>query len=74
MADRSPSGPKTVYVIESNEKMKDAFRRLTQKGFRVLLSNDPEQALKQYQHKPFHVLIVNAGSVGRARSRCSIAC
>jgi eukaryotic-like serine/threonine-protein kinase len=53
------------YVVESNEKMKDAFRKLTNKGFRVLLSNDPEQALKQYQHKPFHTLIVDAGSVGR---------
>jgi serine/threonine protein kinase len=62
---RVPAGPRTLYVVESNEKMKDAFRKLTQKGYRVLLSNDPEQALKQFQNKPYHTLIINAGSVGR---------
>ena len=45
--------------------MKDAFRKFEAKGFRVLLSNDPEQALKQYQQKPYHALIIDAGSVGR---------
>jgi eukaryotic-like serine/threonine-protein kinase len=62
---RVPVGPRTLYVVESNEKMKDAFRKLTQKGYRVLLSNDPEQALKQFQNKPYHTLIIDAGSVGR---------
>jgi serine/threonine protein kinase len=64
-ASKRIAGPKTLYVVESNEKMKDAFRKLSQKGFRVLLTNDPEQALKQYQQKPYHTLIVDAGSVGR---------
>ena len=62
---RVSTGPKTLYVIESNENMKQAFRKLSQKGYRVLLSSDPEQALKQFQQKPYHTLIVDAGSVGR---------
>ena len=68
-AARVVVGPKTMYVVESNEKMKIAFRKLSQKGFRVLLTNDPEQALKQYQQKPYHTLIVDAGSVGREAVR-----
>jgi serine/threonine protein kinase len=64
-AGRLPAGPKTLYVVESNEKMKDAFRKLSQKGFKVLLTSDPEQALKHFQQKPFHTLIADAGSVGR---------
>jgi serine/threonine protein kinase len=62
---RIPEGPRTMYVVESNEKMKEAFRKLGQKGFRVLLTNDPGHAVKQYQQKPFHILIVDAGSVGK---------
>jgi serine/threonine protein kinase len=62
---RVVTGPRTLYVVESNEKMKNAFRKLSLKGFRVLLTNDPGQALKQFQQKPYHTLIVDAGSVGR---------
>jgi len=64
-AHRVAAGPKTLYVVETNEKMKVAFRKLSQKGFRVLRVHHPEQALKQYQQKPYHILIVDAGSVGR---------
>lgn len=62
---RTPAGPRTMYVVESKESLKDAFRRLTHKGYRVLLSNDPDMALKQYQSKPYHTLVMDAGSVGR---------
>ena len=62
---RVVAGPKTMYVVEAKESLKEAFRKLTHKGMRVLLSNDPEQALKHYQQKPYHTLIVDAGSVGR---------
>ena len=64
-AARAPTGPKTLYAVESNEKLKDAFRKLGQKVYKVLLSNDPEMALKQYQQRPYHILIMDAGSVGR---------
>jgi serine/threonine protein kinase len=64
-AARVVAGPKTIYAVESNEKFKDAFRKLNQKGYKVLLTSDPEMALKQYQQKPYHVLIMDAGSVGR---------
>src|SRR5262249_19433610 len=62
---RAPAGPKTIYVVEARESMKDAFRKLGTKGFKVLLSNDPDTALKRYQQQPYHTLIVDAGTVGR---------
>jgi serine/threonine-protein kinase len=34
-------------------------------GFRVLMSSDPNQAVKRYQQGPYHALIVDAGTVGR---------
>lgn len=62
---RLPQGPKTLFAVEGNEKMKDGFRKLKQRGYQVILSNDPLQALKRYQHTPYHVLVVDAGTVGR---------
>ncbi len=64
-AARTPAGPKTICVIEANAKLQDAFRGLTKKGYRVLVSVDPAQAIKQYQAKPYHVLIVDGGTVGK---------
>ncbi|MFO0824047.1 MAG: serine/threonine-protein kinase [Gemmataceae bacterium] len=62
---RRPPGPKTLFALESNERLKDKFReKFKAKGFRVLLSTDPNQAIKRYQQQPFHALIVNAGSIG----------
>lgn len=61
---RAPKGPKTLFAVERNEKLKDGFRKLKQKGYQVLLSNDPAQALKRYHDQPYHVLVVDAGSVG----------
>jgi serine/threonine protein kinase len=62
---RIPDGPKTLFAVEGNEKLKDGFRKLKQRGYQVLLSNDPSQAMKRYQIRPYHVLVVDAGSVGR---------
>ena len=60
------SGPKTLFAIETREHLKENFReKFKARGYRVLVSSDPGQALKQYKHQPYHALIVDAGSVGR---------
>jgi eukaryotic-like serine/threonine-protein kinase len=63
---RIPPGPKTLYLIESNAKLKDAIRdKFKARGYRVLASSDPTQAVKQYQQRPYHALIVDAGTIGK---------
>jgi eukaryotic-like serine/threonine-protein kinase len=60
------TGPKTIYVIEHNTKLQDAFRdKLKQKGYRVLISMNPSQAVARYQSQPFDGLIVDVGTAGR---------
>jgi serine/threonine protein kinase len=62
---RVAAGPKTLYVVESNEKLKEVFReKFRTQGYRVLLSIDPGQAIKRFQQQPYHALIVDAGTVG----------
>ena len=63
--NRTPPGPKTLFAVEKNERLKAAFReRFKAHGFRVLISTDPAQAVKRYAEQPYHALIVDAGSVG----------
>jgi eukaryotic-like serine/threonine-protein kinase len=60
------AGPKTLFAVETREHLKQNFRdKFKARGFRVLVSSDPAQALKQYKQQPYHALIVDAGSVGR---------
>jgi len=62
---RIPPGQKTLFAIEKNERLKEAFReKFKAQGFRVLISIDPDQALKRYREQPYHALIVDAGSIG----------
>lgn len=64
---RVPVGAKTLFAVESNEKFQAAFReKFKQHGYRVLISIDPEQALKRYQQQPYHALVVDAGALGEA--------
>jgi eukaryotic-like serine/threonine-protein kinase len=59
---RMPSGQKTLFVLEAKETLKELIRdRFKEEGYRVLISSDPELALKRYQHQPYHALIVNVG-------------
>jgi serine/threonine protein kinase len=61
----TPSGPKTVYVVEGNEKIQDALRdKLKRVGYRVLISHDPERAVSRYKEMPFHALVMDAGTAG----------
>ncbi len=63
---RVPTGPKTLFVVEQNEKLQDAFReRFKAHGYRVLLSIDPGQAVKRYQQQAYHAAIIDARTVGR---------
>ena len=63
---RSPTGPKTLFVVERNEKLQDAFReKFKATGFRVLLVTiDPGQAAKRYQQQAYHAVIIDARTVG----------
>ena len=63
---RVPIGPKTLFVVESNPKLQDAFReKFKASGYRVLLSIDPGQAVKRYQQQAYHAVIIDARTVGR---------
>jgi serine/threonine protein kinase len=62
---RTVSGPHTLFAVEGNAKLQDAFReKFKAHGYRVLISIDPGQALKRFQQQPYHALIVDAGTVG----------
>jgi CheY-like chemotaxis protein len=63
---RVPTGPKTLFVVESNQKLQDTFReKFKEHGYRVLLSIDPNQAVKRYQQQAYHAVIIDARAVGR---------
>jgi serine/threonine protein kinase len=63
---RTPAGPKTLFVVEQNQKLQDAFReKFKAHGYRVLLSIDPGQAVKRYQQQAYHAVIIDARTVGQ---------
>ncbi len=63
---RQPTGPKTLFVVEQNEKLQDAFReKFKEHGYRVLLTIDPSQAVKRYQQQAYHAIIIDARTVRR---------
>ncbi len=63
---KSPTGPKTLFVVEQNQKLQDAFRdKFKAQGYRVMLTIDPGQALKRYQQQAYHAVIIDARTVGR---------
>jgi tRNA A-37 threonylcarbamoyl transferase component Bud32/CheY-like chemotaxis protein len=65
-AARVPAGPKTVFIVETNQKLQDAFReKFKAAGYRVLLSIDPNQAARRYQQQAYHAAIIDARTVGR---------
>lgn len=63
----APSGPRSVFVVEGNQKIQDICRNeLSKQGFRVLISSDPNRAVHRYEEQPFHALVVDAGTAGEA--------
>ncbi|MBX9584704.1 MAG: protein kinase, partial [Gemmataceae bacterium] len=62
---RVAAGPRTLFVVEGNDKLREAIRdKFKANGFRVLLSIDPNQAVRRFKEQPFHALIVDARTVG----------
>jgi eukaryotic-like serine/threonine-protein kinase len=63
---KTPAGPKTLFVVEANQKLQDAFRdKFKADGYRVILTLDPGQAAKRFKQQPFHALLIDARTVGR---------
>lgn len=61
----APAGPKSLFVVEANEKLKEVFRdRFTAEKFRVLMSSTPDRALHRYEEQPYHAIVVDAGTAG----------
>lgn len=61
----TPEGPPTIYVIEGNLKLQDAFRdKLKKAGYRVLIASDANRAAQRYSQQPFHGLIIDIGTAG----------
>jgi tRNA A-37 threonylcarbamoyl transferase component Bud32/CheY-like chemotaxis protein len=66
-AAASGSGPKTVFVVEENPKFQDAFReKLKARGYRVLISIHPAQAVSRFEQQPYDALIVDCVFAERA--------
>jgi serine/threonine protein kinase len=66
----SPSGPRSLFIVESHPKLQDAFReKFGTAGFRVLLSQDANRALHRYEEQPYHAIIIDAGTSGEAGVR-----
>jgi serine/threonine protein kinase len=62
-----PVGPKSVFIVEGNQKFQDVFREhFSKNGYRVLLSADPSRAVHRYEEQPYHALIVDVGTAGEA--------
>jgi eukaryotic-like serine/threonine-protein kinase len=67
MAASAGSGPKTVFVVEQNQKFQDAFReKLKARGYRVLISIHAPQAASRFDQQPYDALIVNCVTAERA--------
>jgi len=63
---RTPAGPRSLFIVEQNAKLQDVFReKFKAGGYRVLISLDPQQALKRFQTAPYHALIVDCGTGGQ---------
>ncbi len=59
----------SVMVVESNLKMQDLFRHgLKRAGYRVLVTSDPERAVKRFQQDPqtAKCVVFNAQEIGRS--------
>jgi serine/threonine protein kinase len=61
----APTGPRSIFIVEKHTKLQDRLRDwFSSKGFRVLISQDPQRALNRYEELPYHALIVDARAAG----------
>ncbi len=64
-ANAKGSGPRTVFVVERDERLQEVIReKLKEFGYRVLLAGDPQRAVDRFRQSPFDALILDAGTVG----------
>jgi eukaryotic-like serine/threonine-protein kinase len=56
---------RSLFVVESDERLQDAVRdKFKELGYRVLISGDPQRALDRFRQQPYDALIVDAESTG----------
>jgi serine/threonine protein kinase len=62
---KAPSGPRGVFVVESDAKLQDPIRdHLKQLGYRVFLASDPALAFDRFRQHPYDGLVVDARTTG----------
>ncbi|MEI7683678.1 MAG: serine/threonine-protein kinase [Planctomycetota bacterium] len=53
----------SIFLIEKDERLQDLLRKkLREKGFKVLIANNPQRALERYRQTPFDLFVVHAPS------------
>ena len=58
---------RTLMIVESDHKMQNVFRDLfKRKGYRVLVTSDPERALERFQDDPqtAELVLISSGTIG----------
>jgi eukaryotic-like serine/threonine-protein kinase len=56
---------RSLFVVESDERLQDAVRdKFKEMGYRVLISADPQRALDRFRQQPYEALIVDAETAG----------
>ena len=66
----TPTGPRSIFVVEKHPRLQDKMREtFSAKGFRVLISQDPDRAMHRYEEQPYHALVVDAGTAGETGIR-----
>jgi CheY-like chemotaxis protein len=60
-AGNHQSGPRAVFVVESNPKLQDVIRdKLKEMGYRVFIAADPARAYDRFRQIPYEGLVVDA--------------
>jgi len=67
-ADALDGGDKprrSLFVVESDERLQDAVRdKFKEMGYRVLIAADPQRALDRFRQQPYDALVVDAETAG----------
>lgn len=55
---------RTIFLIEKDDRLRDLLReKLREKGFKVLIANDPQRAVERFRQNPFDLFVVHAPCV-----------
>jgi serine/threonine-protein kinase len=63
----------SVMIVEGNVKMQDLFRkRLKEKGYRVLMTSDPQRAVERFRDDPetADAVVFSSGTIGESAVEC----